>query len=126
MPLPARHSVSAVDDQGMQQGVKAKYWLGTKRYPNGYWADFTLTPDGKKVLKLAAGGDVIQWRPDSPSDARYAIIVVPLVNSHLKARDLGNVQNLGDDKDSHVHRRSDFGWIAGRAQEHGAQPRQRR
>ena len=87
-----------VADPGMQQGVKAKYWVGAKRYPNGYWADFNLTPDGKKVLKLAAGGDVIQWRPDKPYDAHYAIIVVPLVNSHLKARDLGDVQNLGDDR----------------------------
>ena len=87
-----------IDDRGMRQGVTAKYWLGTKRYPNGYWADFTLTPDGKKVLKLAAGGDVIQWRPDSPSDSHYAIVVVPLVNSHLKARSLGNVQDLGDNK----------------------------
>ncbi len=87
-----------IDDRGMQQGVKANYWLGTKRYPNGYWADFNLTPDGKKVLKLAAGGDVIKWRPDSPTDARYAIIVVPFVNSHLNARDLGSVQDLGDTK----------------------------
>ncbi len=87
-----------VSDQGMQQGVKAKYWAGTKRYPNGYWADFTLTPDGKKVLKLAAGGDTIQWRPSKPYDAQYAITVLPLVSSHLKASNLGEVQNLADDK----------------------------
>jgi hypothetical protein len=30
----------SVDDRGMQQGVHANYWLGTTRYPNGYWADF--------------------------------------------------------------------------------------
>ena len=87
-----------VDDRGMQQGVKANYWVGTKRYPNGYWADFTLTPEGKKVLKLATGGDVLQWRPDSPSDSHFVITVVPLADSHLKARDPGDVQNLGDDK----------------------------
>jgi hypothetical protein len=74
----------SVGDRGMQQGVAAKYWVGTKRYPNGYWGDFTLTPDGKKVVKLLAGGDNIQWRPDGPSDPRYAIVVVPLVTSHLK------------------------------------------
>src|SRR5208282_4475496 len=45
---------------GMVQGVTANYWLVTRRYPNGYWVDFTLTPEGKKVLKLANGGDVIQ------------------------------------------------------------------
>jgi hypothetical protein len=87
-----------VNDRGMQQGLRANYWVGTKRYPNGYWADFTLTPDGKKVLKLAAGGDVIQWRPDSPTDSRFVIVVVPLVDSHMKPRDLGDVQNLGDNK----------------------------
>ena len=42
----------AVNDPGMQQGVHANYWLRVKRYPNGYWADFKLTPDGAKVLKL--------------------------------------------------------------------------
>ena len=85
-----------VNDRGMQQGVHANYWVGTKRYPNGYWADFTLTPEGKKVLKLATGGDVLQWRPDSPSDSHFAVVVAPLVDSHLKARDPGDVQNLGD------------------------------
>ncbi len=88
----------SVNDRGMQQGVHANYWLGAKRYPNGYWADFNLTPDGKKVLKLPKGGDVIQWRPDSPSDAKYVIVVVPLVDSHLKAQDPGEVQDLGDSK----------------------------
>jgi len=82
----------------MQQGVHANYWVGTKRYPNGYWADFTLTPEGKKVLKLATGGDVIKWRPDSPSDPHFTIVVVPLVSSQLKARNPGDLQDLGDNK----------------------------
>jgi hypothetical protein len=86
----------AIDDKGMQQGVTAKYWAGVKRYPNGYWGDFKLTDDGKKVIKLPAGGDVIQWRPDSPSDPSYTIVVVPLVASRMKARNVGDVQTLGD------------------------------
>ncbi len=85
-----------VGDRGMQQGVAAKYWLGTKRYPNGYWGDFALTPDGKKVIKLAAGGDVIQWRPDGPSDPHYAIVIVPLMTSHLKPRSPGDVETVAD------------------------------
>lgn len=85
-----------VNDRGMQQGVTAKYWVGTKRYPNGYWGDFNLTDDGKKVVKLPGGGDVIQWRPDGPSDPTYAIVVEPLVVSRLKARSVGDVQTLGD------------------------------
>ena len=95
---PATPFDITVGDRGMQQGVSAKYWVGTKRYPNGYWADFSLTPEGKKALKLASGGDVIQWRPDSPTDSRFVIVVVPLVDSHLKPRDPGDVQILGDDK----------------------------
>jgi len=86
----------SVDDQGMQQGVAAKYWVGLKRYPNGYWGDFKLTEDGKKVIKLANGGDTIQWRPDRPDDPNYSIIVVPLMVSRFKARDVGDVQVLGD------------------------------
>jgi hypothetical protein len=86
----------SVNDRGMQQGVAAKYWVGTRRYPNGYWGDFKLTDDGKKVVKLAGGGDVIQWRPDGPSDPKYVIVVVPLVVSHFKTRDVGDVQTIGD------------------------------
>jgi len=95
---PAAPFNIAVDDRGMQLGVHANYWLGTKRYPNGYWADFALTADGKKVVKLPAGGDAIQWRPSGPTDPRYSIVVVPLVSSRLKARGLGDIQNLGDSK----------------------------
>lgn len=85
-----------VNDRGMQQGVHANYWLGQKRYPNGYWGDFKLTDDGKKVVKLPNGGDVIQWRPDSPNDPKYTIVVVPLMDSHLRARSVGDVQSIGD------------------------------
>ncbi len=95
---PAAPFNIAVDDRGMQLGVHANYWLGTKRYPNGYWADFALTPDGKKVIKLPAGGDTIQWRPSGPTDPQYSIIVVPLVSSKLKARSLEDIQSLGDFK----------------------------
>jgi hypothetical protein len=40
----------AVDDTGMQKGVHAKYWSGVKSYPNGYWGDFKLSPDGVKLI----------------------------------------------------------------------------
>ena len=86
----------AVNDRGMQQGVTAKYWLGVKRYPNGYWGDFKLTPDGMKVLKLQSGGDTIQWRPEGPNDPNYTIIVVPLMPSKLKIRNPGDVQSVAD------------------------------
>lgn len=86
----------AVDDIGMQKGVNAKYWVGVKRYPNGYWGDFKLTPEGMKVLKLQNGGDTIQWHPDTPKAPEYSIVVVPLALSKLKARSIGDVQTVAD------------------------------
>jgi len=82
-----------VNDLGMRQGITAKYWNRTKIYPNKYWADFTLTADGKKVLKLPGGGDTIQWRPESLTDDKYSIVVVTVVANHLKARDVSEPQD---------------------------------
>ena len=93
---PAAPVSITVDNTGMEQGVTAKYWLETKRYPNGYWADFTLTPDGKKVLTLQGGGDVIQWRPDNPSDPNFVIVIQTVATNHLKPRDVGQIQSVGD------------------------------
>lgn len=90
---PAAATNVAVNDLGMQEGVTAGYWLGVKRYPNGYWADFKLTPAGKKVLTLADGSDTIQWRPDEPKQPNYAITVATVVTNHLKARDMGDLQD---------------------------------
>src|SRR5689334_16045357 len=48
-----------VDKMGLQQGLSAKYWKLTKIYPKqAGWADYTLTPEGQKVLKLSSGGNV--------------------------------------------------------------------
>ena len=93
---PATPVSITVNDTGMQQGGTAKYWIETKRYPNGYWADFTLTPDGKKVLTLAGGASVIQWRPDSPSDPHFVVVIQSVATNHLKARDVGDIQSVGD------------------------------
>ncbi len=87
-----------VSDLGMRQGVTAKYWEGIKKYPNGYWADFKLTPDGKKVVKLSNGGDTIQWRPDGPNDPHYSITVTTVAANHLKARDIHNIEDVGNTK----------------------------
>jgi len=93
---PAAPVSITVNDTGMQQGVTAKYWIGTKRYPNGYWADFTLTPEGKKVLTLSGGGSMIQWRPDSPNDPNCVIVIQTVATNHLKARNVGDIQSVGD------------------------------
>ena len=83
----------AVNDLGMRQGATAKYWNRTTIYPNKIWADFKLTPDGAKALKLPDGGDVIKWRPESADDAHYSIIVVSVASNHLKARDVQDPQD---------------------------------
>ena len=44
-----------------------------------------MTPDGKKALKLASGGDLIQWRPQSPTDTKFTTVVVTVAANHLKA-----------------------------------------
>lgn len=85
-----------VDDGGMQLGVQAKYWSGVKRYPNGYWGDFKLTPDGAKVLKLASGGDTIQWRPENPGDPNYLVPMVTTANVKHSVHNIGDVQALTD------------------------------
>ena len=93
-PGSAFHVV--VDDAGMQLGVQAKYWAGVKRYPNGYWGDFKLTPDGAKVVKLANGADTIQWRPDNPGDPSYLIAMVTLAPVKHNPRNIGAVQTITD------------------------------
>lgn len=90
---PATPFTIAVDDLGMQEGVTAKYWVGLKRYPNGYWGDFKLTPEGQKVLTLVSGGDTIQWRPDGPKDDHYVVAITTVAANHLKARDIGDIQD---------------------------------
>lgn len=90
---PAAGVNITVNNDGMVQGATAKYWNRTTIYPNKYWADFTLTPDGKKIIKLASGGDLIKWRPDSPTDKKYSIVVVTLAANHLKARDIKDIQD---------------------------------
>lgn len=93
--MPAAPVNISVNDMGMQEGVNAKYWVGMKRYPNGYWGDFQLTPEGKKMVTLAGGGDMILWRPEQPKDPRYMITVTTVANNHLKARDISDVQDDG-------------------------------
>lgn len=88
--LAANGADIVVNDLGMRQGATAKLWDRTKVYPNKYWADFTLTPEGKKVVKVPAGGDVIQWRPSSADDTNYSIVITAITPNHLKARDVGD------------------------------------
>lgn len=95
---PAVSTDLVVNDLGMREGVTAKYWAGIKRYPNGYWADFKLTPDGKKLVKLPDGTDVIQWRPDGPNDTHYAITITTVGTSHPKAVNMGDIQDDGNGK----------------------------
>lgn len=92
---PAAGIDITVNSNGMVQGATAKYWNRTKVYPNKYWADFTLTPDGKKLVKLSDGGDTIKWRPESPTDDKFSVVVTTVATSRLKAKDLKDIQSIG-------------------------------
>jgi hypothetical protein len=95
VPVPA---TIVVGDLGMRQGIDAKYWQGIKRFPNGYWADFKLTDDGKKLVKLANGGDTITWRPDGPNDLRYSVTMTTVAAVPLKAEEVADVEDNGSGK----------------------------
>jgi hypothetical protein len=85
-----------VNDLGMRQGISGKLWERTKMYPNKYWADFKLTADGKKAVKLPIGGDVIEWRPSGLDDMNYTYRVTTVAANHLKAHDMGQLQDDSD------------------------------
>jgi hypothetical protein len=90
---PAVGTHITVNQSGLGQGVTARYWERTKLYPIKYWADFTLTAEGKKVVKLPDGSDVIKWRPLSETDKRFSVTVVTVAANPLRAHDLKDIQN---------------------------------
>lgn len=90
---PAAGVAIAVDLQGLKDGVSAKYWDRATVYANRIQGDFPLTAEGKKVLKLADGGNKILWRPDRDPDPNYAVVVTTVVTNHLKAQDIQEVQD---------------------------------
>jgi hypothetical protein len=49
-------------------------------------------------VALANGGDTIPWRPDGPNDLHYAITVTTVGTSHLKATNIGDIEDSGDGK----------------------------
>lgn len=85
-------AVILVDEQGLARGVTAKYWERTKVY-NRFWGDFTLTPEGKKVLTLQKGGDVIHWQPLNAGDKNYTFTIVTVAANHAKAHVTGDPQD---------------------------------
>ncbi|HEV2322386.1 MAG TPA: hypothetical protein VGS10_00415 [Terracidiphilus sp.] len=89
---PAPVTITLRND-GMVEGVTDKYWDRTKVYPNGLWADFTLTPDGKKLISVPGGGDVIQWRPMTVGDKRYSVSVATVTATRFKATNIRNIQS---------------------------------
>ena len=82
-----------VNDPGMLSGATAKLWERTKVYPNKIWADFKLTPEGKKAVTLPGGGEVIEWRPANLGDKDYTIMVTTVAANHLRAHDMGDLQD---------------------------------
>lgn len=95
---PPQPFTIVLSDLGMRQGISDKYWEGVKKFPNGYWGDFKLTDAGKKQVKLADGSDVIKWRPDGPNDLNYSYSLTTVALNRLKARGLGDIQDVGPTK----------------------------
>jgi len=87
---PATSINIMVDLNGLGRGGTAKYWGRTKVYPNNYWADFKLAPEGIKLVKLPKGGDVIEWRPENAGDKNYAVMVQTVATGHLKVHDVSD------------------------------------
>jgi hypothetical protein len=90
---PAAGANISVDQPGLARGVTAKYWVRTKLYPNQYWADFNLTPEGKKVLQLQKGGDLIEWHPQNAGDKNFRFVVVTVAANHLKTTEVSDPQD---------------------------------
>ncbi len=84
---PAAGAGIYVNEIGLKQGITAKYWKLVKVYPNNRWADYQLTDEGKKVLKLESGGDTIQWRPEEGSNNSHFYVITVQTN-HFKAKDV--------------------------------------
>lgn len=93
---PAVGAAIKLNDLGMRQGVTAKYWDRSKSFPIKWWADFKLSDAGKNAVKLASGGDTIEWRPDSADDKNYGVTVTAVATNHLKAKDVQDPQNDSD------------------------------
>jgi hypothetical protein len=91
--MPPVGTTILVNEAGIRAGVTAKLWDRTKVYPNKLWADFKLTPEGKKAVTLPGGGDVIEWRPANQDDTNYTAIVMTVAANHLRAHDMGNLQD---------------------------------
>ena len=88
----AEPATIAVDDIGLKQGLNAKLWKLTKVYPNNRWADYALTDDGKKSIKISGSGDVIQWRPEE-GQKDFHFFVTTVAANHLKAKDVADPQD---------------------------------
>lgn len=95
---PAAGVEVSVSDLGVQQGANGGLWTRAKVYPNKIWADFTLTAEGKKAVKLSGGGDSFQWRPESAEDKKFVVVVTTVAATHPKAKDLQAAQDAGATK----------------------------
>ncbi len=105
---PAEGLIVMVDRTGLKQGLNARYWKLTKVYPNQRWADYTLTPEGKAVVTLNGGGDVIQWRPDDNGDAHF--LVTTLAATHPRVLEVSDPQ---DDVVANVQKAKSASFVEG-------------
>ena len=83
-----------VDEPGNEDG-RDRQVLGPVKgvTQTNLWADFTLTPDGRKAVTLPRRWRTIQWRPQSADDKTFSVVVVTTAANHLKARDVQEPQD---------------------------------
>lgn len=86
---PAEPIIIAVDDMGLKQGLSHNLWKLAKVYPNQRWADYKLTDEAKKSIKLQGGGDTVEWRPEQGHNDFHFFIQTAQAN-HLKAKEVGD------------------------------------
>ena len=97
-------------------------------YPNKYWADFKLTDEGKKAVKLPNGGDTIEWRPSGLDDKTYSVVMTTVAANHLKAQEVTNIQDemvpgVATGKERIVRGGGESDWRSGCVAADCAQPR---
>lgn len=86
---PGEPITIAVDDMGLKQGLSHNLWKLVKVYPNQRWADYKLTDEAKKSIKLQGGGDVIEWRPEQGHDD-FHFFIQTLQANRSKAKEVGD------------------------------------
>ena len=82
-----------VNDPGMLRGVDGQALGADEDVSQQDLGRFQADPRGEEGCVLPDGGDMIEWRPASLDDKDYTIVVTTVAANHLKAHDMGDLQD---------------------------------